>query len=114
MDRMDRVRALLATLACAAMPSRADITTLTSLYDAIDAGPNRAVGFLSQGNYETVKNVLPINVQVVVEQDTEQLYQAVRNGTLLAGLISGVPDANFNQFSSTLVSSRAIQMSGAI
>jgi hypothetical protein len=106
--------ALVAALAIfTAPPSRADVTTLTSLFDAIDAGPNRAVGFLSQGNYETVKNVLPANVQVVIAEDTDHLYQAVRNGTLVAGLISGVPDASFHQFSSTLVSTRAIQINGA-
>lgn len=87
----------------------ADILTLSQLSSAISTGANKKVGFLSQGNYETVHDVLPNNTDVVIVGHSNDLEDMVANGTLLAGLVSGVPTAGrFVTFSSTLISPRAM------
>ncbi|XP_013408888.1 uncharacterized protein LOC106172641 [Lingula anatina] len=102
-----------------------DIETLEELQKAIKVGDNKKVGFLSLTNFQSVKTVLPSNVQVVVcdgEKEyfgirckaTDDLLKLVKDGKLIAGLISGLPEehhaAHVHVFSSTLISPRAMFM----
>lgn len=51
----------------------------------------KKIGFLSQGNYETVHHLVP-NAMAVIVSNKIELEQQVENGILDAGLISGIPD----------------------
>ena len=103
-----RTAALLFSVFAAATSSGVDYEDLPSLYDAISTGSNQRVGFLSQGNYETVKDMLPATTAPIIFSHTADLENAVTNGSLVGGLISGTPGSEFHHFSSTLVSPRAM------
>lgn len=103
-----RTAALLFSVFAAATSSGVDYEDLPSLYDAISTGSNQRVGFLSQGNYETVKDMLPATTTPIIFSHTADLENAVTNGSLVGGLISGTPGSEFHHFSSTLVSPRAM------
>eukprot|EP00929_Paragymnodinium_shiwhaense_P067940 TRINITY_DN3414_c0_g1_i1.p1 TRINITY_DN3414_c0_g1~~TRINITY_DN3414_c0_g1_i1.p1 ORF type:complete len:647 (+),score=121.28 TRINITY_DN3414_c0_g1_i1:77-2017(+) len=86
------------------------ITTRAQLNAAIATGPNRKMGFLSEANYNSVHTVLSSQVEPVYFADTTELYAAVESGSVIAGLISGQPNATrFSVFSTDLVSPRAFQ-----
>ena len=84
-----RTAALLFSVFAAATSSGVDYEDLPSLYDAISTGSNQRVGFLSQGNYETVKDMLPATTAPIIFSHTADLENAVTNGSLVGGLISG-------------------------
>jgi hypothetical protein len=84
-----RTAALLFSVFAAVSSSGVDYEDLPSLYTAISAGSNKRVGFLSQGNYETVKDMLPATTRPIIFSHTADLENAVTNGTLVAGLVSG-------------------------
>eukprot|EP00747_Dinoflagellata_sp_TGD_P187095 gnl/TRDRNA2_/TRDRNA2_44577_c0_seq1.p1 gnl/TRDRNA2_/TRDRNA2_44577_c0~~gnl/TRDRNA2_/TRDRNA2_44577_c0_seq1.p1 ORF type:complete len:598 (-),score=140.32 gnl/TRDRNA2_/TRDRNA2_44577_c0_seq1:323-1879(-) len=87
------------------------ITSREHLNAHLQGGANRKMGFLSEANFKSVHTVLSNNVEPVYYSDTSELYEAVDNGTVIAGLISGVPDATrFSVFGSELVSPRSFQM----
>lgn len=91
-----------------------EILTLTELNNVIRQGPNKQVGFLSDGNWQTVHDVLPNDTVPVIVGHTAELEEMVANETLVAGLVSGVPDrSRFITFSSTLVSPRAMFVTAA-
>lgn len=85
-----------------------DIESLAELYDVIETGPNNKVGFLSLGNYQAVNNTLPRTVQPIVVGSLDQLSAMVKNGTLVAGLMTQVPPSGFHQFSSGIISPQAL------
>lgn len=87
-----------------------DITSLHGLNTQIVAGPLRTVGFLSTGNYHAVQNELHHTVQPVFFDTSEHLHRAVRNGSILAGLVSGTPHDTdgLRVFGSEQISLRAI------
>jgi len=102
-----------------------DMQTLEQLGDAIGRGPNRKVGFLSIANADAVHTVLPASVERVICTSgydngpinctsTDDMVSLVKDGTLVAGLISGLPPPDqagyLHQFSSTVVSTRAMLM----
>jgi hypothetical protein len=101
-----------------------NIVNLDQLNAAIDAGPLKRVAFLSQANYDAVQTVLSDNVQVVICDGTNTLYpgcdstdeliQLIKDGAILAGLISGLPESQhadqLNTFTSTVISLRAMFM----
>merc|ERR1711963_416474 len=90
--------------------------------------PKMKVAFISQANFDSVHNVLPDSVQVVLCDGTshfgltcsgtQDMINLIKNGDLLAGLISGLPDhdqaPHLNTFSSTVVSTRAMLMAPAL
>lgn len=87
------------------------IMSRAALNAAVLAGPNRKVGFLSEANYLSVHTVLGSGVEPMYFSDTDDLYAAVEDETVIAALISGVPDASrFTVFSTDLISPRAFQM----
>jgi len=85
------------------------ITTTDELYDAIVAGPNRAVGFTGQGNYDAMSSLLPTSVTptfVTVDADIEA---NVLSGALVAGYISEGVTSNsslFQAFETGIISPR--------
>merc|ERR1711871_1839964 len=86
----------------------ATVTNVADLYSKIQ-DTNGKVGFLSQGNYETVHHILPDNIQVAIFDHTEDIIDCVLNQDCVAGLISGIPhNDNLNVFSSEQVSLRAM------
>ena len=75
-----------------------------------------AVAFIGEGNYHSVRHVLPPSVEegglweVEYIQDADELEAAVANGTVLAGLLSGEPEdvlSMLNTFSAGTISPRA-------
>eukprot|EP00401_Gymnodinium_catenatum_P000505 CAMPEP_0117554824 /NCGR_PEP_ID=MMETSP0784-20121206/50954_1 /TAXON_ID=39447 /ORGANISM="" /LENGTH=477 /DNA_ID=CAMNT_0005352003 /DNA_START=69 /DNA_END=1498 /DNA_ORIENTATION=- len=87
------------------------ITSRHELNAAIESGPNRNMGFLSEANYRSVHTVLSSKVVPKIFTTTSELYDAVERGEVVAGLISGQPDASrFSVFSTDLVSPRSFQM----
>lgn len=113
--RASHLGLLLRVLAAApvqAAPALGGIDSLSALKAACSGG-GCAVGFLSAGNAQSVHNVLPPNTTVVIVKHTSDLVSMVQNGTLVAGLISGLPiDPNNTlfTFSSGQVSPRAMAM----
>jgi hypothetical protein len=78
---------------------------------AIEAGPNRRVGFLSTANFNSVHTVLSKKVEPVIFTNTSGLYEAVQSGNVIAAMISGQPNASlFSVFSTDLISPRTFQM----
>eukprot|EP01079_Euglenida_sp_SAG-EU17-18_P008768 gene8768-1571_t len=88
-----------------------DIQSLTELNLAIAADPEaNPVGFLSEGNYQTVHDVLHPGAVPKIMGDLAELEMAVADGSVSAGLLSGLPTdvTQFHLFSSTLVSPRGM------
>eukprot|EP00211_Chloroparvula_japonica_P007355 CAMPEP_0119126680 /NCGR_PEP_ID=MMETSP1310-20130426/5511_1 /TAXON_ID=464262 /ORGANISM="Genus nov. species nov., Strain RCC2339" /LENGTH=323 /DNA_ID=CAMNT_0007116851 /DNA_START=141 /DNA_END=1109 /DNA_ORIENTATION=- len=85
------------------------IQDVEQLYVAINSGDNKKVGFLGQGNYDSVAFILPTGVEPIFYTETDDVEADVASGELIAGLFSGLPAQTepFNLFSSTVVSPRA-------
>ena len=91
-DQLDSVAALNAHIGSAGTPA------------------GRSVGFLSQGNYESVHTILHSMAEPVIYTGTAELIAAVEAGEVAAGLMSGLPQDPANKlhvFGSGLVSPRA-------
>jgi len=87
----------------------AGVTTTDLLYDAVAAGPNRAVGFIGQGNYDAVSALLPADTTPVFVTNASEMDANVLSGALVAGYISeGEPeDADaFDTFETGIISPR--------
>lgn len=98
--------------------------TVDGLNAALQAGVNKKVAFLSQANYDAVQTVLDDSVQVIICDgsdatyaecsSTDDMIHHILQGDFAAGLISGLPEAHFDQhlniFSSTVVSLRSMFM----
>jgi hypothetical protein len=101
-----------ATLATTA--TAAAVTSLTELNAHLDTAGlttvQRQVGFLTEGNYQRVENELSSNVVKKIYDSSAALHDAVENGTVVAGLVSGTPDASrdFNIFPSEQISVRSM------
>lgn len=89
-----------------------NIVSLNELNQAIKNGPNRKIGFLSQGNFYTVQNELNKLVEPKYYQNTDELHTAVNSGNILAGLVSGTPKDTFelNIFGSEQISIRSMMV----
>jgi hypothetical protein len=104
------------TLLLALLPSIAQIQSVNELAAAIEAGPLRTVGFLSQGNYDAVASVLPPlssdggTLEVAFYNDLDELEAAVVSGSILAGGSTSRPsnaDGHLSEFPSSVVTMRA-------
>ena len=72
-------------------------------------GPNRAVGFIGQGNYDAVSALLPADTTPVFVTNASEMDANVLSGALVAGYISeGEPeDADaFDTFETGIISPR--------
>ena len=78
-------------LVLALLPAFGAIESVSQLNAAIQAGPLRTVGFLSQGNYQGVASVLPKlkedggPLEVKIFESLEEIEAAVVKGEILAG-----------------------------
>ena len=93
----------------------AQISTLNELIRTLnESGTNAKLGFLSGANYISVKRILTKNVIPVYYQHKKNMMQSVLNGSIVAGLMTSLPDRQwylrFNIFGSTVVSLHAILM----
>jgi len=97
--------------ACAESRRVDAINSRLDLNAKLEAGANRKMGFLSEANYRSVAPVITDQVEPVIYSDSQEIFDHVFDGTLVAGLISGVPDrSNFSVFSTDLISPRSFQM----
>eukprot|EP00746_Dinoflagellata_sp_MGD_P058681 gnl/MRDRNA2_/MRDRNA2_25092_c0_seq1.p1 gnl/MRDRNA2_/MRDRNA2_25092_c0~~gnl/MRDRNA2_/MRDRNA2_25092_c0_seq1.p1 ORF type:complete len:368 (+),score=55.32 gnl/MRDRNA2_/MRDRNA2_25092_c0_seq1:104-1207(+) len=64
------------------------IKSMDELYQKVVQGPNRKVGFIGAGNYDSVSHVLPANIEPIYITDSAVLEERVNDGTLLAAWIS--------------------------
>jgi len=87
-----------------------NIVSLSQLNQKIQQGPQRKVGFLSEGNYHTVQNELSSLVEPIYFENTDELHQGVNQENVLAGLVSGTPDDSYdlNIFGSDQISIRSM------
>ena len=106
----------MAFLVATLLPSMAIIDSVNQLSAAIEAGPLRTVGFLSQGNYDAVASVLPKHedngglLKVQLYDSLEEIESAVVNGDILAGGSTSRPaneDGHLSEFPSSLITMRA-------
>jgi hypothetical protein len=89
--------------------SDARINTLDALNSAIASGSNKKIGFIGQGNYDSVKDILDDTAVAVFETDGVVLANQVADGTLLAGYVSeGAPPdpTRFMEISTGIISPR--------
>jgi len=98
-----------------------NIVSLRELNEAIaDPSHISKVGFLSDGNFQSVQNELHETVDPVIFDSSTNLTAAVEAGDVLAGLVSGTPsdpNGKLNVFGSEQISVRAMlvkQGNGAI
>eukprot|EP00930_Biecheleria_cincta_P084070 TRINITY_DN73567_c0_g1_i1.p1 TRINITY_DN73567_c0_g1~~TRINITY_DN73567_c0_g1_i1.p1 ORF type:complete len:645 (-),score=92.35 TRINITY_DN73567_c0_g1_i1:468-2402(-) len=88
-----------------------EIKSRQALNEKLESGPNRKMGFLSEANYRSVAPVLSDKIEPVYYTHSSEIFDAVFSGSVIAGLISGVPDrSNFSVFSSDMISPRSFQM----
>ena len=101
-----------ATLAKTA--TAASITSLTELNAHLNTPGlttvQKQVGFLTEGNYQRVENELSSNVVKKIYASSAELHDAVESGDVVAGLVSGTPDASrdFNVYPSEQISVRSM------
>ena len=92
----------LALLGCTAMSLAAAPAHISELYTVLEAIPNSKLGVLSQGNYDSVHHLVPSETAPVIFEDVGDLILAVKNSSVDAGLINGLPpaDAGIGTFTS--------------
>ena len=93
------------------MVSSRNITSLSSLVSYIvEVNQSVEVGFLSEGNYHAVQNELPTLVKPRIYKNVEEIYAALDNQTVFAGLVSWTPDTihPINVFPSNQISVRSM------
>eukprot|EP00038_Savillea_parva_P007831 m.172824 g.172824 ORF g.172824 m.172824 type:complete len:368 (-) comp13588_c0_seq1:222-1325(-) len=85
-------------------------TNVEELYTRLAGVTTPRLGVLSQGNFDSVHQLLPNGTTPVVYAHDSDLIQAVLNRSVDAGLVSGIPNPSTNlvTFSSTLVSPRGM------
>ena len=90
-------------------PAGSGITSVDQLYARITAGPNRAVGFIGQGNFDAVSGMLPDSTTPLFVTNSTDMNTNVLSGALVAGYTSeGMPPdaAQFEVFETGIVSPR--------
>ena len=84
------------------------ITSTDLLYEALVAGPNRAVGFIGEGNYNSVSHLLPDSTTPSFVTSSDDIEANVLSGALVAGYLSeGEANATlFQTFDTGIISPR--------
>lgn len=86
-----------------------EIDSTDKLFTALTNGPNKAVGFIGTGNYDSVSHLLPPDVTVTLVTNSSAMEANVASGALVAGYNSeGTTgdDAAFKLFATGIVSPR--------
>ena len=84
---------------------------VSELYDFLSEKTAPKVGFLSQGNFDSVQHLLPDTAQPVIFNHVDDLLEDTRKSPVHASLVSGFLGYDMTglvAFSSTLVSARAM------
>jgi hypothetical protein len=75
---------------------------------------NKKIGFLSGSNVQSVKRLLPPGVKTLIIPNKLDLIEMIMNGTITAGLTSGIPDLKYHDklhiFSSSIVTMHSVLM----
>lgn len=91
-----------------------ELDQLDELISYLENNPNSKVGFLSPSNYASVKRILPNTTRPVYIEHEEDLTQMVLNSSVIAALVSGLPEAKYHDslhiFSSNLVTMHSFLM----
>lgn len=92
-----------------------DLDQLDNLLSYLEKqGKMARVGFLSGSNYLSVKRILPKNTVPVIIEHEEDLTKMVLNGSLVAALVTGLPDSHLHDslhiFSSEVVTLQTVLM----
>ena len=92
-----------------------EIDQFDILYEHLtQLGTQAKVGFLTPSNYVSVKRKLPPNTQPVIISHEDELTESVLNGSIVAALVSGMPEQQYHDrihiFSSTIVTLHSILM----
>ena len=86
-----------------------DILNLVALNDALENGPTKTIGFLSEGNYLSVKHELSSVTEPLYYSTKDELYDAVKDGSVLGSLTSGThEDPDLHTFGSEQISLHAM------
>jgi hypothetical protein len=118
-DEMPRIEALAFSCITAGLPSyfftkaSSTITSTDKLYAAL-GGPNKAVGFIGQGNYDSVSHLLPpspAELATLFYTNSSDMEANVDSGALVAGYNSEGDDGTwdydrFHLFETGIVSPR--------
>lgn len=99
---------LLAAVTCCNAASHP--TNVDALFTHLDGLTAPRLGVASAGNYDSVHQLLPAKTTAVVFSGVADIIAAVLNGSIDAGLISGIPSPSTGlaTFSSTLISPRGM------
>lgn len=97
------------------LSSGQELDQLDVLYEHLtQLGSEARVGFLTNSNYNSVKRKLPANTQPVYISHEDELTESVLNGSIVAALVSGLPEQQYHDrlhiFSSTIVTLHSILM----
>ena len=87
------------------------IQTLENLYETIESGPNRVVGFIGKGNYDAVSAMLPSTTTPVYNTNATEIGLNVQLGVYVAGYVSEGQPANperYELFPTGTISPRVI------
>jgi len=85
------------------------VTSVDALFDKVSQGPNRAVGFIGQGNYDAVSAMLPDSTTATFVTNSSDMAANVLSGALVAGYVSEGAPLNaelFDVFETGIVSPR--------
>jgi len=85
------------------------ITSVDLLFDALTADTSLMVGFIGQGNYDSVSAILPATTVTAMLTNDSYIEAKVRSGQVIAGYVSegAPPDAGeFEVFETGIVSPR--------
>jgi len=101
---------LLCLMLAATAASGRTVNNVNELYDHLARLPTPTLGVISTGNFDSVHHLVPSDTTAVIFNHVADLVDAVLNGSVSAGLTSGLPPSadRVVTFSSTLVSPRSM------
>lgn len=76
--------------------SAKELDQLDELIDYLRSNSGSKVGFLTPSNYASVKRILPSGVKPVYVEREEDLTKMVLNGSIIAALVSGLPEHKYH------------------
>lgn len=94
--------------------SAKELDQLDELIEYLKTNPGSKIGFLTPSNYASVKRILPSGVKPIYVEHEEDLTKMVLNGSIIAALVSGLPEQKYHDsihiFSSNLVTLHSFLM----
>ncbi|RMZ99795.1 hypothetical protein BpHYR1_046149 [Brachionus plicatilis] len=91
-----------------------ELDQLDELIDHLSKNYGSKIGLLTPSNYASVKRILPDGVKPVYVEHEQDLTKMVLNGSIVAALVSGLPEKKYHDalhiFSSNLVTMHSFLM----